>query len=200
MSIVHPSAVGLPGVAIFLIGALAFIAAVFTARRRRALAGAETVAERRSASWAWIAVQGIGVGIAGFGPLAVTLDPAAPPALGEALAVALLIGAAIWLFHAASRTMGANWSLVARTRDDHALVRVGPFAYVRHPIYVAIFLLMLAMAVAYGHIANLIVAVPVYALGTWMRIGHEERLLRQAFGTAYDEYARDVKRFVPGLF
>lgn len=52
---------------------------------------------------------------------------------------------------------------------------------------VAIFLLMMAMAVAYCHVANLIVAVLVYALGTWVRIGHEERLLRQAFGAAYDD-------------
>lgn len=194
------SAIGLPGVAIFLAGMLAFIVAVFAARRRRTLAGAEIVAQQRSASWLWIVVQGIGVGIAGFGPLAITLDPVAPLAIGEALAVALLIGAAVWLFAAASRAMGTNWSLVARTRDDHALVRSGPFAHVRHPIYVAIFLLMIAMAVAYGHLANLIVAVPIYALGTWMRIGHEEPLLRQAFGSAYDDYARDVKRFVPGLF
>lgn len=196
----YNEAVGIPGVGVFLAGMLGFIIAALAARRRKALAGAETVAQRRSASWLWIAVQGVGVAIAGLGPVRATLDPAAPLAIGETLAVALLIGAAIWLFHAASRTMGTNWSLVARTRDDHTLVRSGAFAYVRHPIYVAIFLLMLAMAVAYGHLANLLVAVPVYVLGTWMRIGHEERLLRQAFGTAYDDYARDVKRFVPGLF
>lgn len=200
MNLVRPSPVGLPGVAIFIVGLFAFIVAVFAARRRRARGGVETVSQRRSASWGWIVVQGIGVGLAGFGPLAVTLDPASPRALGQAVSVALLIGGAVWLFHASSRAMGANWSLVARTRDDHALVRSGPFAYVRHPIYVAIFLIMIAMAIAYGHLANLIVAVPVFALGTWMRIGHEERLLRHAFGPAYDDYAHDVKRFVPGLF
>jgi protein-S-isoprenylcysteine O-methyltransferase Ste14 len=42
--------------------------------------------------------------------------------------------------------------------------------------------------------------VPLYALGTWMRVAHEERLLRTQFGAAYDEYAARVKRFVPGVF
>jgi len=107
---------------------------------------------------------------------------------------------AVWLFDSSSRTMGKNWSLVARTRSDHNLVQTGPFALVRHPIYVALFLFMCAMALAFGHVGNLVVAVPVFAFGTWMRIRHEERLLREMFGGAYDAYAARVKRFVPGVF
>ena len=197
---IHADPVTLPGLMIFGLGVIAFVIAVLAARRRRARGGVETVATRRSISWLWIVVQGIGVGIAGFGPVLPTLDPISPQGMGEILSVAVLIGGAVWLFHASSRTMGNNWSLVARTRDDHSLVRSGPFGYVRHPIYVAIFLFMLAMAVAYGHVANLLVAVPVYALGTWMRVRHEERLLRDAFGADYDDYAAGVSRFVPGIF
>ena len=42
--------------------------------------------------------------------------------------------------------------------------------------------------------------VPIYALATWFRIRHEERLLREQFGADYDAYATRVKRFVPGVF
>ena len=70
----------------------------------------------------------------------------------------------------------------------------------RHPIYVALFLFMLAMAIAYGHTRHLILGVPVYALATWFRIRHEEGLLRAQFGADYDGYAARVKRFVPGVF
>ena len=76
--------------------------------------------------------------------------------------------------------MGAAWSLVARTRSDHRLATTGPFAYVRHPIYSGMALFMFALAIAYGHEWQLLVGVPLFMLGTWLRIREEERLLREA--------------------
>ncbi|MBS0478095.1 MAG: isoprenylcysteine carboxylmethyltransferase family protein, partial [Proteobacteria bacterium] len=88
----------------------------------------------------------------------------------------------------------------AQTRSDHVLVQNGPFRWIRNPIYVALGLFMVAMAIAFGHWRNLMVAVPLYAVGTWMRVMREEALLRTQFGVAYDDYIARVKRFVPGLF
>jgi protein-S-isoprenylcysteine O-methyltransferase Ste14 len=79
-------------------------------------------------------------------------------------------------------------------------VRNGVFARVRHPIYLAMTLFLLALAVGLGHEANLVAAAPCFALGTWVRVREEERLLRARFGADYDSYAAAVKRFVPGLF
>lgn len=192
-------AVGLPGLAAFAFGFLLFFVALLGARRRarRATTVAETQAR---ASWFWIGVQGCGIAAGGLGPIIVDLDPLGAKALAEAAVVlGLMLGAAA-LFRASSLAMGANWSLVARTRSDHQLVQAGPFAVVRHPIYVALFLLTIAMAVAYGHTRNLIVGLPLYAIGTWFRIRHEEALLRRQFGKGYDAYAARVKRFVPGVF
>lgn len=192
--------VGLPGLAALAAGFLAFFTALLLARRRGVKAPASADSGRRNASIPWIVLQGVGIGAAGFGPIAVALDPLSGKALIEGAAVLLLMGGAVWLFDAASRTMGRNWALVARTRDDGSLVQSGPFAVVRNPIYVALGCFMVAMAIAYGHTANLVVAVPLFALGTWMRVAHEEVVLRAAFGPAYDDYARRVKRFIPGLF
>lgn len=193
-------AVALPGLAAIMLGFLAFFVALMAARHRAAKTGAEAVSQRASITWLWIAVQGIGIGISGFGPVRVALDPMSAKALIEAAAVLILMFGAVWLFDASSRAMGKNWALVARTRADHTLVRTGPFALVRNPIYVALFGFMIAMAIAFGHTRNLIVGLPLYALGTWMRVSHEERLLRTQFGAAYDDYAARVKRFVPGVF
>ena len=191
--------IGLPGLAVMAVSFVVFLGALIAARVR---AGREQRGNRTRSgrSMIGIVVQGIGIGFAGFGAQAVTLDPLSTEALGEAAFCALLMTATIGLFFWASRTMGRNWSLVARTREDHQLVEGGPFAYVRHPIYTALFLLMLAMAVAFGHIGHLWISVPLYALGTWLRIGEEERLLRAMFGDAYDTYAARVRRFVPRLF
>ena len=192
--------VGLPGLAVIMLGFLAFFVALLAARARVARAKAAPQSRSAPVTRLWIVVQGLGIGAAGFGPVHVALDPMSGAAIAEAIGVALLMGGTIALFDASSRAMGKNWAVVAQTRSDHVLVQNGPFAYVRNPIYVALGLFMLAMAVAFGHWRNLIVGVPLYAIGTWMRVMREEALLRAQFGTAYDEYAAQVKRFVPRLF
>jgi protein-S-isoprenylcysteine O-methyltransferase Ste14 len=193
-------AVALPGLAAIMLGFFAFFIALMAARHRATRVGAAPVSQRASITWLWIFVQGLGIGISGFGPVRVELDPMSAKAIVEALIVLFLMLGAVWLFHASSRAMGKNWALVARTLTDHTLVQTGPFAVVRNPIYVALFAFMVAMAVAFGHTRNLILGVPLYALGTWLRVTHEERLLRMQFGAAYDDYAARVKRFVPGVF
>jgi protein-S-isoprenylcysteine O-methyltransferase Ste14 len=191
--------VGLPGLAVMAAGVFAFGVALIMARLR---AGPETPgnAARSRRSMVGIAVQGFAILISGAGPIRMTLDPLSPLALGQAAVCAVLMTTAITLFVWASRTMGRNWSIVARTRPDHQLVETGPFALMRHPIYTALFLLMIAFAIAYGHSVMLLIAVPLYALGTALRVAEEERLLRSIFGDSYSAYAGRVKRFLPTVF
>jgi protein-S-isoprenylcysteine O-methyltransferase Ste14 len=196
----HSDPVGLPGLAAIALGFFLFGLALLMARFRAGRGAKAPVARRRDASIIWIMVQGIGFVLAGYGPVRVLLDPISPRAIAEGTAVLLLMLGVVWLFDASSRTMGKNWSLVARTREDHQLVQSGPFAVVRHPIYIALFFSMVAMAIADGHTRNLLLAVPIFAIGTWLRIRNEERLLREQFGAGYDAYAARVKRFVPGVF
>ncbi len=191
------TAAGLPGLAMLATGLLLFAVALIATRWRRE---PERGARRDAASMIGILVQGLAFGVAGIGAIHVTLDPLGPRALGVAALVALLMAAALALFVWASATMGRNWSLVARTRSDHELVTAGPFAWMRHPIYTALALVVVALAVALGHVTHLLVALPVYAVGTWLRVRIEERLLRAMFGAAYDAYAARVKRFVPCVF
>lgn len=192
--------VALPGLAAFALGLFAFLSAMFFARARGRQAPRVADSGRRNASIVWVLVQGFGIALAGMGPTVVTREPLSAAALLAGALVLLLMLAAAALFDASSRALGRNWALVARTRGDGSLVEIGPFAYVRNPIYVALLLVLLALAIACGHHAVLIVALPVYALGTAMRVRHEEAVLRATFGTAFDVYARRVRRFVPGVF
>jgi protein-S-isoprenylcysteine O-methyltransferase Ste14 len=192
--------IGLPGLLALGVGFFAVLAAMVVAQRARASAEGESTARRSRASNVGVAIQGVAIGYTCLGIQRAALDPLSPKALADAAAVALLMTAAVWLFVWASRTMGRNWSIIARTRGDHALVTNGPFAWMRHPIYTAMFLLMIALAIGLGHVARLLIAVPLYAIGTVIRVRIEERLLRTAFSSAYEEYASRVKRFIPGVF
>jgi protein-S-isoprenylcysteine O-methyltransferase Ste14 len=190
--------VGWPGLVVMAFGALLFFFAVMRIRIRGGSAPSPDAA-RASISLLGISLQVLGFASTGFGSIRIALLAASWASLIAAALVAALMTGAVWLFSAAAREMGRNWSLVARTRKDHELVTSGPFAHVRHPIYTAMALFLLGLAVSFGHERNLILGVPLFAAGTWLRIREEERLLRATFGAAYDDYAGSVKRFVPRL-
>lgn len=125
---IHSDPIGLPGLIAFALGFAGFLTALLRARRRGRLAPQSATSARRGASIVWIIVQGIGIGIAGLGPLNVTLDPLSATALAEGVIVAALMAGMVLLFDLSSRAMGRNWALVARTREDGNLVQSGPFA------------------------------------------------------------------------
>ncbi|HKO72935.1 MAG TPA: isoprenylcysteine carboxylmethyltransferase family protein [Bradyrhizobium sp.] len=190
--------VGWPGLVVIAAGGLLFFFAVMRIRFTSGGAGSPEAA-RSGISLLGIALQVLGFASTGFGSIRIALPAASVASLAEACAVAVLMTGAVWLFAAAAREMGRNWSLVARTRKDHELVTSGAFAHVRHPIYTAMGLFLLGLAVSFGHERNLIWGLPLFGVGTWLRVREEERLLRASFGSAYDDYAARVKRFLPGL-
>ena len=152
---------------------------------------------RRLRSLVGIALQSLGCAAAGVGLVKPSLPWWAPYSLVSTVLVVLLGGTAIVLFLSAAATMGKNWSLIARTRSDHQLVRNGPFAIVRHPIYLALLLYLISIAAALGHWQQLLLAIPLYLAGTAIRIRDEEALLRAQFGEEHARYAREVPALIP---
>jgi protein-S-isoprenylcysteine O-methyltransferase Ste14 len=159
--------------------------------------GGGASARKSGLAGAGIALQGIAFGVVGFGPIHVGLPWSAPSSLICSALVAFLGGSAVATFIAATKAMGRNWSVVARTRSDHQLIRTGPFAVVRHPIYLALFLYMLSFGIAFGHLGQFLVAVPLYLVGAIIRIREEEKLLRAQFGKDHARYVREVPAFIP---
>ena len=114
-----------------------------------------------------------------------------------AAVIIVLVLASLIFVAAAVRTLGKQWSLQARILEHHELIRYGPYRIVRHPIYTGMFGMLLAASLAYGHWMGLLIASLVYCFGTIIRIRSEEKLLREQFGSAYEEYAREVPAFIP---
>jgi protein-S-isoprenylcysteine O-methyltransferase Ste14 len=87
-----------------------------------------------------------------------------------------------------------------RQRSDarvcaNVLVKTGPFALTRNPIYLA----DLALLLGVGLVTTpwLLVLLPVAPLAFRLHlIRHEERELRSRFGSAFDRYARRVPRWL----
>lgn len=117
-----------------------------------------------------------------------------------ALSAFLIALASAWLVLDAVRALGKQFGVPARIVSGHELVRTGPFAVVRHPIYSGLLGLLIATAVAFSNWLGVILSVAIYLVGTSMRIRKEERLLRETFGAEFDAYADEVPALLPGLF
>jgi len=195
----HPYPVGTPGLAILTAGGILFFLALLRSRHAASGGPGAAAARRSTASILGVLLQMLGFFAVGLGRIAPTLPPTGPAAILQAAIVAVLMIVCVSLFVAATRAMGRNWSVVARMRSDHELVTEGVFAHLRHPIYVGMALFLFALALAFGHMANLALGVPLFLLGTWIRVHEEEKLLRAQFGGAFDDYAARVKRFLPGI-
>ena len=102
------------------------------------------------------------------------------------------------LFVAARRELGENWDRHACIRHGHELVRSGPYALCRNPIFLAQLLLLLGLAV--GTLSPwALLAVMLGLLSVRRRIGVEEIVLESYFAGAYRDYVSDVPRLLPRI-
>ena len=130
------------------------------------------------------------------GPLGwrVLPDGAWVEAAGDALQIAG-IAFCIW----ARLHLGRNWSGMVDVKQDHALIRSGPYAFVRHPIYTGLLLAILGKAVEHNQAGGLV----AFAILTveWKRKSLiEERLMVDQFGARYHRYRAEVKGLIPGVW
>jgi protein-S-isoprenylcysteine O-methyltransferase Ste14 len=128
-------------------------------------------------------------------------SPIAPMSVrGEEILAAISIVLtlwAVWFCYAAARALGKQWALMARVIEGHELIRRGPYAVVRNPIYLAMLVMLIAIGLAVSHWQALVVAAALFWVGTAIRIRTEENLLRANFGAQFEEYARAVPAFLP---
>ena len=95
-------------------------------------------------------------------------------------------------------TLGTNWSGTVTFKKDHELIRRGPYAFVRHPIYTAVLLMFLGTAIARGNVGGFAGLTFVFA-SIWIKLKQEEALLLRHFPNEYASYCSRVKRLVPFL-
>jgi protein-S-isoprenylcysteine O-methyltransferase Ste14 len=124
--------------------------------------------------------------------------PGAPRTGLLSLAAALVFGVvADVLMWTAVAHLGRQFRIYAGLYHDHQLVRTGPYAVVRHPIYAS----LLAVTVSTGLLLTrwewLVAGVVLFVAGTEIRVHTEEKLLASRFGAEFTEYKSKVPAYVP---
>jgi len=78
-----------------------------------------------------------------------------------------------------------------------AFVAIGPYRYVRNPMYIGGLLLLAGFGLYERSISILFLALLSFALVHMFVVFYEEPTLTRKFGSSYQEYRRTVRRWIP---
>jgi protein-S-isoprenylcysteine O-methyltransferase Ste14 len=127
------------------------------------------------------------------GPLGWRLLPGSPTVAFAGLGLTIAgVALAVW----ARMILGANWSALVTIKQDHQIIRRGPYAFVRHPIYSGGLLALAGTAIAFGELRGLLGFALVF-IAWLMKSRLEESFLERQFGMDYAQYKREVKGLIP---
>jgi protein-S-isoprenylcysteine O-methyltransferase Ste14 len=92
--------------------------------------------------------------------------------------------------------LGQYWSARITLKEDHELIRTGPYAHFRHPIYSGIILAAVGGALAIDR-WRCVAGVALIVLGYWLKARKEESVLAAQFGEAFREHCRHTGFLIP---
>jgi protein-S-isoprenylcysteine O-methyltransferase Ste14 len=91
-----------------------------------------------------------------------------------------------------------SWRVLYAAQKTHTLATSGPYAYIRHPQYIAFIAVMFGFLLQWPTIPTLV----MFPVLVWMYVRlakAEERQVRAEFAEAYIDYASRVPAFIPHL-
>lgn len=92
--------------------------------------------------------------------------------------------------------LGRNWSGTVTVKEDHELIRSGPYGIVRHPIYTGLLLAILGTAIVVGEWRGLF-ALCFLAIALSLKLRREERFMEESFPDTYPSYRAQVPALIP---
>lgn len=95
-------------------------------------------------------------------------------------------------------TLQVHWVAARQRGESHALITSGPYRWVRHPMYGALLLLFVGLALTSAFWPFLLLvglAIPFFH----RTAGQEEGIMIARFGGVYRDYVRRTGRFLPRL-
>jgi protein-S-isoprenylcysteine O-methyltransferase Ste14 len=134
-------------------------------------------------------------------PLPLALSDSA--ALWLAICGLVLFLAGLVLTVWARRTLAAMWGISTsrqvRLLPDHQLIQTGPYALVRHPMYLGWWLSVLGLVLIY-HTWILVGLLAMSLLIFYRRARLEEAVLAERFGEEWQSYAARTRSLIPLIY
>jgi protein-S-isoprenylcysteine O-methyltransferase Ste14 len=119
---------------------------------------------------------------------------------GPVVAGVICVVIGLWLFYRSHADLGTNWSITLEVREQHRLITQGVYRRIRHPMYLALALYSIGLALLIPNWlagpSNLIAFATLCAL----RIRAEESMMIEEFGDEYAAYSARTKHLIPGVW
>jgi protein-S-isoprenylcysteine O-methyltransferase Ste14 len=112
----------------------------------------------------------------------------------------LILAAGLFIRWTAILNLGSAFSANVAIRDSQRVRTTGLYRFVRHPSYLGLVLIFLAVGIYSRNWISLAIALVPPTTALLYRIRVEEATLREAFGDEYIAYSRTTKRLVPGIY
>ncbi len=90
------------------------------------------------------------------------------------------------------------WSFASLEKNSKLAVR-GPYMFTRNPMYIGRYFLLTGCLLTTGHIWGVPALTVLYYFYAVNRVKREETRLQGLFGPDYDDYCRNVNRFIPSF-
>ena len=94
--------------------------------------------------------------------------------------------------------LGRNWSDKVVIQSDHELVRTGPYARIRHPIYSGVLLGITGTAFIVGEWRALC-SLLIMSINYIIKAKREDKILAERFGEKFQSYQKDAGMLLPHL-
>ena len=94
--------------------------------------------------------------------------------------------------------LSSAWWVLFKAQQQRTLATAGPYAYVRHPQYIAFIVIMFGFLLQWPTLVTLVMF-PILVITYGMLARREEGDVRAQFGTAWDDYASRTPAFIPRL-
>jgi methyltransferase len=175
--------------------ALARLAEMQISRRHQRELARRGIVKRADRGFRWMVALHAGV-LAGAAVEVVALHRPFHPRLGAAMALLFILATALrwWVI----RVMGAHWNVEVMISGPLGVVSSGPFRWVRHPNYLAVFVEMAALPLMHSAWITALAAIAGNACILRHRLHIEEPVLES--NPAYRAAMGGKPRFLPKLF
>jgi len=161
-------------------------------RPHREAAGHKKVMRAPASRW------GIFFNFLGFACIFAYVRPAGLVKSAPELIASMALGPpCVLLVWAATRHLGKHWRYEAALSADHQLVKSGPYAWIRHPIYTSMMGMLVATGLADTWWPMSITGLILFLVGIEIRIHAEDRLLELYFQDEFLEYRSRVRAYIP---
>ncbi len=109
-------------------------------------------------------------------------------------------GTGLILRYWCSYLLGRYFSRSINVEEDQNLVSRGPYRFLRHPLYLGLFLLTASVPLYMGNVLVVLFAIMLLFLVLQKRIEEEEEILENRLGERYREWKKDRYRLIPFLY